>query len=117
MEPPRVVTTLLLLMGSVLILSATAPSTSPLADAVEKSDGATIRTLLKQHVDVNACQVDGMTALHWAARLERVETARVLLKAGANASATNRYGVTALSLACENGNTELVEMLLAAGAD
>src|SRR2546428_10205515 len=38
---------------------------SRFADAAEKSDRATIRTLLKQHVDVNAPQVDGMTALHW----------------------------------------------------
>src|SRR5689334_16526297 len=40
---------------------------SPLADAVEKSDRAALRTLLKQHADVNASQADGMTALHWAA--------------------------------------------------
>ena len=88
-----------------------------LADAAEKSDHATIRTLLKQHADVNAPQVDGMTALHWAAQHDDLETAKLLLKSGANAAATNRYGVTPLSLACANGNTELVELLLAAGAD
>ena len=31
---------------------------SPLADAAEKSDRATIRTLLKQHDDVNALERD-----------------------------------------------------------
>ena len=35
--------------------------------AAEKSDYATIRTLLKQRADVNSAQPDGMTALHWAA--------------------------------------------------
>src|SRR5258705_10466997 len=65
---------------------------SPLADAAEKSDRATIRTLLKQHADVNAAQADGMTALHWAADLDDLETAKVLAAAKANANATNRYG-------------------------
>ncbi|HTI70953.1 MAG TPA: ankyrin repeat domain-containing protein [Candidatus Limnocylindria bacterium] len=92
-------------------------SHSPLADAVEKGDRAALRTLLKQQVEVNAPQVDGMTGLHWAARLEDLESARLLVKSGADAKATNRYGVTPLSLACENGNTELVELLLSVGAD
>src|SRR5580765_2464382 len=48
-------------------------SNSPLANAAEKSDRASIRTLLKQHVEINASQVDGMTALHWAARLDDLE--------------------------------------------
>src|SRR5881628_1077314 len=47
---------LLFLVGSPLFAA-----NSPLADAAEKSDRATIRTLLKQHADVNAPQVDGMT--------------------------------------------------------
>ena len=92
-------------------------SNSPLADAAEKSDRAAIRTLLKQHADVNAPQADGMTALHWAVRLDDLETSRLLVKGGANVNATNDYGVAPLSLACENGNAELVELLLSGGAD
>ena len=106
--------------GFAVMLAISAPAASvksPLADATEKLDRAAIRTLLKQGVEVNAPQVDGMTALHWAAHLDDLETAKLLLKAGAYADATNRYEVTPLSLACENGNTELVELLLAAGAD
>jgi len=108
------VITLAALVSSAL---TTAAAESRLADAAEKSDRAGVRTLLKQRVDVNAPQVDGMTALHWAAYQDDLETARLLLKAGASAKAENRYGVTPLSLACVNGNTELVESLLAAGAD
>ena len=106
-------------LGLALLLAASshAASKSPLADAAEKSDRATIRTLLKQHADVNAPQVDGMTALHWAVHLDDLETAKLLLKSGVHAAATNRYGVTPLSLACANGNTEVTELLLAAGAD
>src|SRR2546428_13643580 len=43
---------------------------SPLADAVEKQDHARIQSLLKKGADVNAAQVDGMTALHWAAQYD-----------------------------------------------
>src|SRR2546423_15443789 len=106
--------------GLAVVLAATnlaARTASPLADAVEKQDRATIRTLLKQHADVNAPQVDGMTALHWAAYRDDVKTAKLLVAAGANVKAENRYGITPLSMACVNGNTELVELLLGAGAD
>ena len=106
-------------LGLALLLAVPgfAASKSPLADAAEKSDRATIRILLKQHAEVNAPQVDGMTALHWAAHLDNLETAKLLIQAGADVKGTNRYGVTPLSLACANGNTALVELLLAAGAD
>src|SRR5947209_1312184 len=108
----------LVLFGLALLIATTCmASKSPLADAAEKSDRAAVRALLKQHAEINAAQVDGMTALHWAAYLDDLETAKLLLKASANAAATNRYGIPPLSLACANGNTELVELLLAAGAD
>jgi uncharacterized protein len=92
-------------------------ASAPLADAAEKSDWQRVRTLLKERADPNAPQVDGMTALHWAAYHDEPGTAKLLLAAGAGAKAENRYGVTPLSLACTNGNAELVRMLLAAGAD
>src|SRR6266853_3111900 len=102
-------------VGLVVMLAASgfAASKSQHADAAEKSDRTTIRTLLKQHANLNAPQVDGLTALHWAAHLDDLETAKLLLRSGANAAATNRYGVTPLSLACANGNTEMVGLLLA----
>lgn len=90
---------------------------SPLADATEKSDRALVRELLEKHADVNSAQVDGMTALHWAAYQDNLEIAKLLITAGANVKATNRYNVTPLSLACRNGNKDFVEALLNAGAD
>lgn len=92
-------------------------SNAPLADAVEKQNRAAIKSLLQSHADVNAAQIDGMTALHWAAYLDDSESAKALIKAGANVKAENHYGVTALSMACVNGNGDLVEALLKAGAD
>src|SRR5882724_11452461 len=90
---------------------------SRLADAAKKDDKKAVRALVEQHADVNAPQVDGTTALHWAVRQDDLETAQLLIKAGANANATNRYGVTVLSLACTNGSGPMVELLLKAGAD
>src|SRR5258708_5438026 len=81
---------------------------SPLADAVEKQDSTRIQSLLKQGADVNAAQVDGMTAMHWAAFYDDLGTTRRLVAAHADVNAANRYGVKPLSLACTNGNTDLV---------
>jgi ankyrin repeat protein len=107
------------LIASVLFaaLPGVARGSPPLVEAVKKADKATVRQLLASGVDVNAPEVDGTTALHWAARTDDVEVAAWLLRAGANASAVTRYGVTPLSLACTNGNVAVVQMLLEAGAD
>src|SRR5258706_15459749 len=94
-----------------------APARAPLADAAEKMDRATIRALLKQHVNVNTPQADGMTALHWAAYQDDLELTKLLVSAGASVKAANRYGVTPLSLACTNGNGPMGEMLQKARAD
>lgn len=94
-----------------------ARSTAPVADAAEEMDRAAVRSLIAAHADINSAQVDGMTALHWAAFRDDLETAKMLLEAGAGVKAPNRYGVTPLSLACTNGDGALVELLLKAGAD
>ena len=89
----------------------------PLVDAVKGADTAAVRALLEQQVDVNVAEVDGTTALHWAAYQGDLEVAQLLLQAGAIADAPNRYAVTPLALACGRGNAPIVEALLDAGAD
>jgi uncharacterized protein len=88
-----------------------------LADAAEQRNAALVRTLLGSGGDVNAAQVDGMTALHWAVYHDDAETAALLVRSRANVNATNRYGVAPLFLACTNGNANLVKILLDAGAN
>jgi uncharacterized protein len=88
-----------------------------LADAAEKMDRAKVLALLKQRLDVDAPQADGMTALHWAVYHDDAEMATQLIRAGASVKAANRYGVTPLSLACTTGNSALVDLLLKSGAD
>src|SRR5262249_37888488 len=107
----------LLLSTSLLASSTGAGTNSPLADAAERVDRAQVGALLRQRVDVNAPQGDGMTALHWAAYHDDAELVEQLVRAGAQVKAANRYGITPLSLACTNGNASIVELLLKAGAD
>ena len=98
-------------------VSAAEPGDSRLADAVMKRDGAAVRALLGQKVDVNAPGKDGTPALHWSVREDDLATARLLLGAGADATLANRYGITPLFLACANGNEAMIRLLLDAGAD
>jgi ankyrin repeat protein len=88
-----------------------------LIEAVKKSDAKTVRSLIAQHVDVNAAEADGSTALHWAAQRDNLEIADLLLTSGANGKAENRYKMTPLALACMNGDAAIIERLLKAGVD
>jgi ankyrin repeat protein len=90
---------------------------SDVADAAEKGNKAAIRSLLQSKADVNAKQIDGTTALHWAVRMDDLETADLLLRAGAKVTAANSEGATPMLLASINGNAAMIEKLIAAGAD
>ena len=92
-------------------------SAATLSQAVQAGDRETVRALLKAHVDVNAAEPDGSTALHWAASNGDIETTRLLLQAGANAKAANRNGITPLWLAAMNRDADLARVLLDAGAN
>jgi ankyrin repeat protein len=88
-----------------------------LVDAVKNRDRAAVRSLVGQHVNVNAAQPDGTTALAWAANRDDLETVDLLIREGAKVNAANDYGVTPLSLACTNRSAAMIERLLKAGAD
>jgi uncharacterized protein len=90
---------------------------SEVADAVMRGDGAALEKLLDQHVDVNAPQPDGATALQWAVFHSDKDTVNLLLRAGANPKAANREGMTPLWLASINGDAAIIEALLKSGAD
>src|SRR5215475_7012568 len=107
----------LIILGLGLAGPAVAAEHATLADAAERRVQAGVRALLETGVDVNAAQVDGTTALHWAAYNEDAATVALLLRARANVNAVNRYGVPPLALACTNGNAAIVKLLLEAGAD
>jgi len=90
---------------------------SDVADAVQRGDRAAVQKLILQKVDVNAPQVDGATALHWAVYRLDSELADMLIRAGANVRSANRAGMTPLAMASLYGNAALIDRLIKAGAD
>lgn len=90
---------------------------SDVADAAMHGDISAIHTLLEKKADVNAPQVDGTTALHWAVRANDLKMTELLLKAGARVSAATESGATPMLLAAMNGNAPMIERLILAGAD
>jgi ankyrin repeat protein len=112
--------TLLALCGGVSLAAAgvdTRLADTRLIEAAKEGKPAVIRALIRQHADVNAREIDGTTALHWAVRSDDRESVQVLMRAGARVNVTNRYGLAPLSLAATNGNPEIVSLLLESGAD
>ena len=97
--------------------AAAAIPPSPVADAAEKGDLATVRKLIQEKADVNAPQADGATALQWAAYRNDGPLADALIAAGADIKKANREGATPMYLASIQGSAPMIERLLKAGAD
>jgi len=107
----------LLLTSLLALTSASAATTSGVADAAMRGDKSAVQTLIQQKADVNAQQVDGTSALHWAVQANDLQLADLLLRNGAKAGAANKAGATPLLLATQNGNSAIIDRLLTAGAD
>jgi len=90
---------------------------SDVANAAMKGDTAAVRALVAQKADVNAPQVDGATALHWAIYRDDEDLVDLLIRSGANVKAANRDGVTPLAMASLYGKSAMILKLLKAGAD
>src|SRR5262245_6540473 len=98
---------MVVLLGAINLCAAG----SEVADAVMRGNKAGLKSLLQRKADVNAPQVDGTTALHWAVRSDDLEAADLLIRAGAKVSAANREGATPMQLATLNGNAAMIEKL------
>jgi ankyrin len=88
-----------------------------IVDAAMNGDLKAVRALVRQSVDINAAQPDGMTALHWAVERRDLPMMNVLLEAGAKHDLTNRTGARPLYLAATNGDAAAIARLLDAGED
>src|SRR5438552_1035226 len=108
------ITLSLVWLASALVLAV---GDSPLIAAIQAGKADSVRSSLRQKVDVNAPQGDGATALHWAVHLNDLATADLLVKAGAKVNAADDTGVTPLYLSCMHRHPAMVERLLAAGAN
>lgn len=100
----------LALSGLPVALYAAGPDLR-LVEAVQKQDKKTAQQLIQQHVDVNARQPDGSTALAWATHWDDLETATLLIRAGADVNLANDLGVTPLMLASLNANAAIAAKL------
>lgn len=107
----------LVLFALVLGTSTASAATSDVADAAMRRDRDAVRAALARKADVNAAQVDGTTALHWAVEHDDLEMTDLLLRAGARVAARTREGVIPIQLAAINGSGRMLDRLLKAGAD
>jgi ankyrin repeat protein len=90
---------------------------TPIMTAAETGRVEVIRMLLAQFKpDVNAQDVDGSTALIFAARRGQTAAARALLDVGAKADLTDSHGRTALMYAALNGYPATAQLLMGRGA-
>jgi uncharacterized protein len=96
-------------------ITAAAPEPEVIA-AAKAGNAAALRALIARKADVNAAEVDGTSALHWAVRAGDITSSELLIGSGARVDAANRYGVTPLSLAAHNGRGDLIGLLLKTGA-
>jgi ankyrin repeat protein len=90
---------------------------NPLIDAAKRNDVDAVKRQIREGAAVNATELDGSRALHWAVRQDNTEIARLLINAGADPAAATRYGVTPLYLAASNGNAEIITLLIKTGVD
>src|SRR5262249_33558907 len=86
-----VMTTVFVVVAAASLVAA---GKSDVADAMMKGDTAALRTLVQRKADVNAPQVDGATALHWAVYRDDVESADLVITAGARGAPKNPEGGT-----------------------
>ena len=82
-----------------------------------ESDLATVKLLVERGARVDATNAKGWTALAYAAKYGRMDTARFLLERGVDPNGHPDAAYTPLHWAVNNGYTEMAELLIERGAD
>lgn len=92
--------------------------TTPLMFCTNLDNINLVNALLEKNADVNLKDVEGNTALMWAAYSEHdnPEIIRAILKRGAEINAKANDGSTVLSWAMKKGNTKTFSLLKQSGA-
>ncbi|KAM4032862.1 ankyrin-3 isoform 18-T18 [Anomaloglossus baeobatrachus] len=72
---------------------------------------------LKNGVDINVCNQNGLNALHLASKEGHVEIVSELIQRGVDVDAATKKGNTALHIASLAGQTEVVRVLVTNGAN
>lgn len=91
---------------------------TPLMAAASQGDDELVRTLVQYGAKLEAEDLDGDTALYYAASKRRVSTVELLLRLGSSPDPrSGASGQTPLTIAASLFQTEIVLALLRAGAD
>ena len=88
-----------------------------LINATKKGDLETVKTYLKEGIDINTRDSDnGYSILHWAAEKGQKKIVKLLIEKGANLNAKTKNNLTPLNLADNNFENEISELLIKNGA-
>ncbi|MFN7094763.1 MAG: ankyrin repeat domain-containing protein, partial [Burkholderiales bacterium] len=91
--------------------------TKQLKTAILESNKEDVEKLLTYNLDINAADVSGATALHWAATFENLPIINLLLNDGADVDKQDNSGQTPLHWGAATGNKGVIELLLDKGAN
>jgi ankyrin repeat protein len=87
-----------------------------IVNAAAANNSADVRTFIVKRANVNATDLQGRTALSFAAELGNAEMAKELLDARAAPDQRDKLGNVPLHWAANNGRVEVLKVLLAAHA-
>ena len=104
-------------LAVVLALAPTLALAGPIHDAARHGDVATVTSLVKSGVYINAPDTDGSTPLIIAALGGDTELVRALITLGADVKGRSDRGMTALHAAAFSGDLASFKLLEAAGAE
>ncbi|KXZ55024.1 hypothetical protein GPECTOR_3g186 [Gonium pectorale] len=93
------------------------PSDRKLLDAAAADELTGVLEALGEGANPDAPEVDGKTALYYAAEKNNADAARALLEAGASTQIKTSNAETPLFAAAANNSIEVARLLLAAGAE
>ncbi|MGL1862940.1 MAG: peptidoglycan-binding protein [Pseudodesulfovibrio sp.] len=82
-----------------------------LFEAARTGNPTAVIAILRQGIDINSHDADGLTALHYACANSHPMTAGILLDAGADINAQTQSGDSPLALAYPTNNRELIQLL------